>query len=613
MHRPFAFVVVVIACVALAAAAARAGEATGPRHGLSVFGDLKYGPDFEHFDYVDPNAPKGGTIRFATVGTFDNLNPFILKGQAAVEATRPFDTLLAASADEPDAAYGLIAQSVEVAPDRSWVRFILRPEARWHDSTPITADDVVFTYETLITKGHPTFRILYADVERAEKVSEREVVFHFKSTENRKLPLLVGGMAIVSKAYYSEHEFDRTTLDPPLGSGPYQVEKVDPGRSITYHRVPDYWAKDLPVNVGQYNFDTIQWDYYRDRTVMVEALKAGEFEYHEEFTSKVWSTAYDLPEIKQGLMIKEVLPDNTPSGVQAYFINTRRDKFKDPRVREALSYAFDFEWTNKNIFYGLYDRMASYFENSDLAARGLPSEAELALLEPYRDKLPNAVFTKEFVPPKTNGSGNNRRNLRTAAKLLEEAGWPLKDGKRVNAATGEALTIEFLYFERTFERVNGPYARNLERLGIEVSERLVDVPQYVRRIEDHDFDITTRRFVQELTPGAELWSYFGSSTADQVGSLNAAGIKDPVVDALIEKVLAASDRESMTAACRALDRVLLWGHYMVPQWYKGEHHLVYWNKFSRPAVQPKYDIGLDTWWVDAEKLANLTAHGKALD
>ncbi len=577
-----------------------------PRHGLSLFGPLKYGPDFPYFDYVNPNAPKGGVLHRATVGSYDSLNPFILKGVPAALAALPFESLLTSSSDEADAAYGLVAGSVELAADRSWVRFTLRPEARWHDGTPITADDVVFSYETLTTDGHPSFLIQYAGVDRVVADTDAQVTFHFSDLENRKLPLLVGAMPIISKAYYATVEFTKTTLTAPLASGPYRVGTVDAGRAITYERVADYWGASLPVNAGRHNFDAIRVDYYRDRTVMVEALKSGEFDYHEEFTSKTWATAYDIAAVRDGRLIMEVLPDNTPSGVQAFFVNTRRAKFADPRVREALSYAFDYEWTNKNIFFGLYDRMASYFENSELAARGLPSDEELALLEPFRDQLPDALFTRAFEPPKTDGSGKNRRNLRTARKLLQDAGWVAKDGALVNAETGEAMVIEFLYFERTFERILGPFARNLERLGIKANLRLVDPTQYIRRLEEHDFDITTRRFVQQLSPGAELRSYFGSAAADQVGSLNSSGIKSPVVDAMIEHVLSAADRPSMVAASRALDRVLLWGHYMVPQWYKGEHHLVFWDLYGRPEVKPTYAIGeLDTWWIDPDKQAAL--------
>ena len=598
-------------CLALALPGA-AGAA--PAHGLSLFGDLKYGPDFAHFDYVDPNAPKGGLLRLATVDSYSTLNPFTLKGVSAAGAALPFESLLEGSADEPDSAYGLIAARVELAPDRRWVRFILRPEARWHDGTPITADDVTFSFEILKTDGHPIFAIQLKGVDRVERVAEREVVFHFGDRSNRKLPLIVGAMPIVSKAYYRERRFGETTMEPPLGSGPYRVGGVDPGRSISYERVADYWGAALPVNAGRHNFGTIRIDYYRDRTVMVEALKAGEFDFHEEFTSKTWVTAYDLPAVEEGWLLKEVLPDNTPSGVQAYFINTRLPKFEDRRAREALSYVFDYEWLNKNLFYGLYDRMASYFENSELAARGLPSAAELALLEPHRGAVPDAVFTESFVPPRTDGSGNNRRNLRIAWALFEEAGWTLEGGRLVNRETGVPMEIEFLYFEPTFERVIAPFARNLKRLGIEATLRLVDGPQYERRLEEHDFDITTRRFGFSLSPGAELNAYFASHAADQTGSDNLSGIRDPVVDALIAEIIAATDRASLIAAARALDRVLLWGHYMIPQWFKGTHHLVYWNRFGRPAIKPRYARGVvDTWWVDPENEAGLTAYREGLD
>ena len=578
-------------------------------HGLSLFGDLKYGPDFAHFDYVSPNAPKGGLLHLATVDTFSTLNPFTLKGVSAAGAGLPFESLLEGSADEADAAYGLIAESVVLAPDRLSVRFHLRPEARWHDGTPITARDVAFSYEILTTEGHPAYANNLAGVDRVETTGDHDVTFHLADPDNRKLPLIAGGLSIVSEAYYRDRAFGETTMEPPLGSGAYRVAKVDPGRSVTYERVPDYWGAGLPLNVGRYNFDTIVYDYYRDRTVLVEALKAGEYDFHEEYTSKVWATQYDIPAVEQGWLVKDVLKDNTPSGVQAFFFNTRLPKFQDRRVREALAYAFDFEWLNKNQFYGLYDRMASYFENSELAARDLPSEAELALLEPHRGAVPEEVFTKAFVPPATDGSGNNRGNLRAARSLLKEAGWITKEGALVNGETGEPMTVEFLYFEPTFERIYAAFGRSLERLGVGVNLRLVDGAQYEERLKTHDFDITTIRFVFNLSPGAELNSYFASSTVDQVGSFNIPGIKDPVVDALIGEVAAATDRPSLIAAARALDRVLLWGHYMIPQWYKGAHHLVYWNKFDRPALKPRYARGVfDTWWVDREKDDALRAY-----
>ena len=610
-RRRFVQASAIAAASSMASFSPMIGPATAQEtaHGLSLFGDLKYGPEFVHFDYVEPNAPKGGTLHLATVGTFSTLNPFTLKGVSAAGAGFPFESLLEGAADEPDAAYGLIAAEVALAPDRRSVRFLLRPEARWHDSTPVTAADVAFSFEILTTEGAPSFATQLAGVDRVETVGDREVAFHLVDPDNRKLPLIVGGMPIVSEAYFRGRSFGETTFEPPLGSGPYRVGKVDAGRSIGFERVVDYWGAALPVMTGRYNFDTIFIDYYRDRTVLVEALKAGEYDFHEEFTSKVWATQYDIPAVEEGWLVKDVLPDNTPSGVQAFFINTRLPKFQDRRVREALSYVFDFEWLNKNQFFGIYDRMASYFENSDLAARGLPSQAELAILEPHRGAVPEEVFTTEFVPPSTDGSGNNRRNLRSARALLREAGWITRDGALVNEATGEPMTIEFLYFEPTFERIYAVFARRLERLGVGVTLRLVDSVSYEERMKSHDFEITTLRFVFNLSPGAELNANFATATADQVGSSNAAGIKDPVVDALIAEVVGATDRATLVAAARALDRVLLWGHYMIPQWYKGAHHLVYWDKFGRPALKPRYARGvIDTWWVDREKDDDLRAY-----
>ena len=588
---------------------AAAEEAASAAHGLSLFGDLKYPPDFAHLEYVNPTAPKGGLLHLATVDTYSTLNPFTLKGVSAAGAGLPFESLLEGSADEADAAYGLIAEGVVLAPDRRSVRFLLRPEARWHDGTPITARDVAFSYEILTTEGHPAYANNLAGVERVETTGDHDVTFHLADPDNRKLPLIVGGLSVVSEAFYRDRDFGETTMEPPLGSGVYRVAKVDPGRSVTYERVADYWGAGLPLNVGRYNFDTVVYDYYRDRTVLVEALKAGEYDFHEEYTSKVWATQYDIPAVEEGWLVKDVLKDNTPSGVQAFFFNTRLPKFQDRRVREALAYAFDFEWLNKNQFYGLYDRMASYFENSELAARDLPSEAELALLEPHRGAVPEEVFTKAFVPPATDGSGNNRGNLRTARAMLKEAGWVTKDGALVHGETGEPMTVEFLYFEPTFERIYAAFGRSLERLGVGVNLRLVDGAQYEERLKTHDFEVTTIRFVFSLSPGAELNSFFASSTVDQVGSFNIAGINDPVVDALMGEVAAATDRPSLIAASRALDRVLLWGHYMIPQWYKGAHHLVYWNKFDRPEVKPRYARGVfDTWWIDREKDDALRAY-----
>ena len=595
-------------------AAAAAGPAGAARHGLSAFGDLKYGPDFDHYDYVNPDAPKGGEITLSVVGSFDSVNPFILKGEVEdylrLNLNLVFDSLMAPAADEPDSFYGLIAESVELAPDRSWILYTLRDEAHWHDSAPITAADVVFSFESLKNRGHPRFRLIYRDIEVAEAVGANQVRFRFKAgAENRDLPLLTASMPVFSQVFFTAHEFDKTTLQPILGSGPYRMGTIDAGRSITYVRVPNYWARDLPVNRGRYNFDRIRLDYYRDREIDMEAFKAHAYDFREEFTSKIWATAYDFPAAARGLVVRETLPDERPSGTQAFFLNARRDKFKDPRMREALGYAFDYEWTNKNIFYGQYKRTRSMFENSPLAARTLPSPDEIALLESNREALPPKVFTKVYNPPATDGSGNLRQNLRTARGLLREAGWMVVDGQLRNAA-GEALEIEFLIDQPTFERVIGPFIRNLERLGVAGRIRLVDSAQYQSRLEQFDYDVITARFVMSLTPGIEQRNMWGSDAAALPGSFNLSGIAHPVVDALIEAVIGARDRDGLITAVRALDRVLMWNHYVIPQWFKASHNIAYWNTFGRPATKPRYAEGYpDTWWYDEAKARAL---GEAL-
>lgn len=600
---------------AFAAALATPGatQTQGPSHGLSTFGPVKYGPDFKHFAYVNPGAPKGGDIRLHSIGGFDNLNPFILKGEPEDNAALPFDTLMEAAGDEPDSAYGLIAKSVEVAPDRTYALFTLHPEARFHDGSPITAEDVVWTFETIRTKGHPRYRIVYRDIAKVEAIGRDKVKFTFNPGETRDLPLIAAGLPVLSKAFFAENEFDRTTLKPVLGSGPYQVEKVEAGRSITYKRVADYWAKDLPVNVGRHNFERIRVDYYRDRAVAFEAFKSYEYDFREEFTSKTWATEYDFPGTRKKQVLRATLPDARPSGTQAYFLNTRRDKLNDVRVREAIALAFDFEWLNKNLFHGLYRRTKSVYENSDLAARGVPSESERLLLEPFRDKLPADLFAKPIHFPATDGSGNARDNLRRAADLLKATGWAIKDGKLRNAKN-EPFEIEFLTFEPSFERVIAPLVKNLERLGIAARIRIVDSAQYRKRVDEFDFDITTARFVMSLTPGIEQRNMWGSDAADVSGSYNLAGIKHPVIDALIETMVAAKDRDALTAAARAADRVILWNHYLIPQWFKGEHNIAYWDKFGFPAEKPKYAPGYpDTWWHDAAKAAALAQARSAGD
>ncbi len=588
-----------------------AGAAELPaRHGLSVFGDLKYAAGFKHFDYVNPDAPKGGALRLWALDSFDNLNDYILKGVKAAGLFLTVDTLMARARDEPDALYGLVAKSVVLAPDGGWVVFNIDPKARFHDGSPITAGDVVFTFNALIKDGHPSFRINFRDVAGVAKTGPLRVKFTFKPGQHRDLPTRLAALPVLSAAYYSKVDFNKTTLKPPMGSGPYRIAEAAAGRHIVYRRDADYWARDLAVNRGRHNFGTIRFDYYRDRDVAFEAFFAGTYDFREEFTSRSWATQYNKPAVEKKLIKRETLPDERPSGVQAFFFNVRRDKFRDARVRAALDLAFDYEWTNKNLFYGMYQRTNSMFENSTLAAKGLPSAAERALLEPLRGQVPDEVFEKPYASPVSDGSGNIRRHLRQAIRLLKAAGWTVKKGVLTNAA-GAPMEVEFLLFEPTFQRIIGPYIRNLKRLGVKASIRIVDIANFKYRMDHFDFDVVVQRYVQPLTPGLEQRNYFGSATADLPGSLNIAGIKNAAVDALIENVIAAKTRPALVTAVRALDRVLMWNHYAVPQWYKGEHNIAYWNKFDRPKLKPRYDTGvIDTWWFNPEKAAMIAA-GKA--
>lgn len=600
------------AIVASMTASSAMADETTVSHGLSLFGDLKYPPDFAHFDYVNPTAPKGGEVRLEATGTYDTLNPFVIKGTPAAGSTQIYDSLMASANDEPSTEYGLIAESVEVPDDLTWVAFNLRPEARWHDGQPITAEDVVFTLDVLKSKGQPFYRFYYANVKKAVAEGPHRVRFTFTGPPNRELPLIVGQLPILPKHYWQGRDFEGTTLEPPLGSGPYRIAEVDPGRSVDYERVADYWGKDLPVNVGRYNFGRIGYEYFRDRTVSLEAFKSHAFDFRVENNAKVWATGYDFPAIRDGRAIKEEPPNNNPTGMQAFAFNIRREKFSDPRVRWALAHAFDFEWTNKNLFYGQYTRTESYFSNSELAATGLPDPAELALLEPLRGRVPEEVFTEEYEPPSTEGRGGLRGNLRTAQRLLREAGWSVRDRRLVNDKNGEAMTIEVLLVSPAFERVVAPMARNMERLGVQVSIRLVDTSQYTNRERDFDYDMIVANWGQSLSPGNEQRDFWGSEAADRPGSRNLVGIKDPAIDKLIDRIIFADDREALVAACRALDRVLLWNHFVIPNWHINTYRIAYWNRFGRPAVKPKYALGFpDTWWVDASLDTALKRTGNA--
>jgi microcin C transport system substrate-binding protein len=573
-------------------------------HALSLYGDIKYGPDFAHFDYVNPDAPKGGTVRDFTVGTsFDTFNPFVLKGVPAAGAGLLFDSLTVRAEDEPETAYGLIAESMEMPKDRTWVIYHLRPQARFNDGTPITADDVLWTFNTLREKGRPLFRVYYGDVVKAETTDDHSVKFSFKNGENRELAQILGEMPVLSKAYFATHEFERASLEAPLGSGPYVVDGYEPGRTVTYRRVENFWGKDLPVNRGRHNFDVIKYIYYRDRSASLEGFKAGDYDRRLEYTARDWTEGYDSPAFRAGLYKKEVTPRGGVRPLQGFAYNTRRPIFGDRRVREALGYALDFEWTNKTFFYGLYERSNSYFGNSELAATGLPEDGELKILEGYRGKIPDEVFTKVYEPPKSDGSGNIRENLRKALDILKQAGWSVKDGRLANDKTGEPFRFEILLTaDSSFTRITQPFVENLKRIGIAASIRGVDDAQYTQRLQNFDFDMTIVAMGQSLSPGNEQRDYWTSGAAETPDSQNLMGVRDPVVDDLVEKLIGAPDRQTLIAYTRALDRVLLWGFYIIPQWYDGNQRLASWDKFSRPAMPPKYGSAInDTWWFDQAK------------
>jgi microcin C transport system substrate-binding protein len=591
------------AILVFAAATLTTAAAAEPRHGLSAFGDLKYPANFKNFDYVNPDAPKGGRLALVGSGstkTFDSFNNFLIKGDRAQGLEYLYDSLMARAVDEPDALYGLVAESADVAPDKMSVTFKLRPDAKFADGTPITAADVVFSFDALKglkEKGRPDVTIPMRDVVKAEAIDPLTVRYTFEGKLVRDLPLVVAELPILPKAYYALHPLDQTSLDKPLASGPYAIGDFKPGSHVTFKRRPDYWAKDLPVNRGRFNFDELRYDYYRDRTIELEALKSANLDFREEFTSLDWARSYDIQSVRDGRLLRLTLPDERPSGAQGFFMNTRREQLKDPRVREALDLAFDFEWSNKNLFFELYTRTQSFFENSDMKAKGPPSPAEVALLEPFRDKLPAEVFAEPYTPPVTDGSGRNRDNLKRAVDLLAAAGY---------GAGGKVLTVEILSFESGFERIILPYVANLKRIGVNASLRMVDPAQYERRMKAFDFDLAIERYNLRLTPGIELKGYWGSEAATMDGSFNLSGIKDPVVDALIDKVIEAKSREELVTTCRALDRVLRAGRYWVPQWYKASHNVAFWDKYARPAIKPKYDDGwIETWWYDPDKAAKL--------
>ncbi|SBW12341.1 conserved exported hypothetical protein [uncultured Alphaproteobacteria bacterium] len=575
-------------------------EAAEPRHGLAMHGAPAYPADFTHFAYTNPEAPKGGLLKLHALGGFDTLNPFTLKGMSAAGLGLTYDTLMAAAQDEPFTEYGLVAETVTVPEDRAWARFDLRPEAKWHDGRPITPEDVIFSLETLREKGDPFYRSYYAGVAKVEKTGPHAVTFTFAEAGNRELPLIIGQMPVLPKHYWQGRDFAATTLEPPLGSGPYKVASFETGRTITLERVKDYWGKDVPANAGRYNWDTIRYDYYRDTTVALEAFKSGAFDMIGEYEAKKWATAYDFPAARDGRVIRAEIPKHTPSGMQGFVYNTRHPVFADPRVREALAYAFDFEWTNAALFHGAYSRTNSYFDNSELAASELPSPAELKLLEPFRKDLPPEVFTRVYKAPVTQGPDGIRANLRIALAKLRAAGYALKDGVMTDAA-GQELRFEILVNAiqaTTFERVVLPFVQNLRKIGVVAEMRVADVNQYQNRMQQFDFDMTTGSFPQSLSPGNEQEGFFGSAVADQPGSRNTAGVRSPAVDAMIRHIVLAKDRDDLIAATRALDRILLWSHYVIPQWFLPYDRLAYWNRFGKPEILTLHGADTSAWWID---------------
>ncbi|MGY0219247.1 extracellular solute-binding protein [Endozoicomonadaceae bacterium StTr2] len=574
------------------------------QHGVSRYGQPRYPASFSHFDYVNPEAPKGGSIRYSGIGSFDSLNRWIDKGTTAMGINGLYDTLLEDSSDEPFSAYGLLAESIELAKDNSWVAFNLRPSARFHDGHPVTAEDIVFTFNLLRQQGRPFYKTYYADVARAEATSQRRVLFVFKHNNNRELAQILGQLPALPKHYWEreDNDFAVTSLKPPVGSGPYKIKAIESGHSITYERDPNYWGRNLAVNIGRYNFDTIIYDYYRDRTVSLQALKTGALDFRIELLSKDWATAYHFEAIKTGKVITESLRTLNPFGMQAFIFNLRRPPFDDIRVRQALNYAFDFEWSNRNLFYSLYARTNSYFVNSDLAASGLPDEQELKLLQPWKEQLPEKLFTQPFTLPQTDGSGNNRENLKAALELLQQAGWHIQDGQLLDEQ-GKQFSFDLLLLNPSMERIALPIKKNLELLGINMRIRTVDLSHYLSLIRNFDFDITADRFPMSSSPGNELRNLWGSEAADTPGSRNSMGIKNPVVDSLIEKVISADDYQELLAATHALDRVLLWQSYLIPHWYDPYLHVAYKNTLHHPDSAPLFSLDMSIWWYEPPPVA----------
>ena len=569
-------------------------------HALSLLGEPALPRDFPHWPWVNPAAPKGGEVAMTALGSFDSFNAQILRGTPAVGLTNLYDTLLQESADESSAEYAHLAEAIELPADRMGVTFELNAAARWHDGRAISAEDVAWTFDTLREKGRPIYRAYYGDVAEVRADGPRRVTFRFSNNENRELALILGQLPVLPKHFWEGRDFARPSLDIPLGSGPYRIERFEAGRGVTYRRVADYWGRDLNTRRGTQNFDAIRYEYFRDATVAFEAFKAGQIDFRTENVARNWATGYDFPAVRRDLVKRDTLRHEIPTGMQGWVMNLRRPLFQDARVREALINLFDFEWLNANIFNGLYSRTTSFFSNSELASSGLPAGRELAILEPFRAQLPASVFTAEYRLPTTDGSGNNRDGLRRAIELMRQAGWTLRDRKLVNAQN-QPFAFEILLNGATFERVALPFVQWLQRLGIEARVRTVDPAQYQVRTDAFDYDMTIDVIGQSASPGNEQRDYFTCARAGENGSQNIAGFCHPVLDALVEQVIAAPDREELLARTRALDRVLLHMNFVIPNWHLRAFWLAYWDRFGRPPRNPKYSIGFEGWWVDAAK------------
>ncbi|WP_432463549.1 extracellular solute-binding protein [Agarivorans sp. QJM3NY_33] len=566
-------------------------------HALVMHGEPALAADFSHLPYVNSDAPKQGRITYDALGTFDTFNPFIVKGNPAAGIGQIYDTLMASNDDEAFSRYGLLAETVDLPADRSWVRFNLRPQARFHDGHPVTAEDVVFTFHLLMEKGAPHYRAYYASVKDVVAESPLSVKFSFVDGNNRELPLILGELPVLPKHYWQQHDFSKADLTPPLGSGPYQLDKFDIGRAVSYRLVDDYWGKDLAINRGRHNIQTIAYEYYRDSSVALEAFKSGRIDFRLETSAKDWATAYNGPLFAEGKIHTDNLRNENPQGMQGFVFNTRRSVFSQRGVRKAIGLLFDFEWTNEQLFYGAYTRTESYFAASELAATGLPKGGELALLTPFKAQLPPEVFNQPFQLERTRGDGNIRPQMREALALLKKAGWTLSKGKLVDVH-GKQMHIEILIYQKNFERIVLPYTRNLQKIGISTEVRVVDVSQYINRVQKFDFDMIVGSFGQSSSPGNEQRGYWGSAAADHFGSRNYIGVKSSVIDELVGAVIAADSRAALVDATRALDRVLLWSYYVVPQWHLNTWRIAYWDKLKRPTRNPKFSPGLDTWWVE---------------